>query len=411
MFARRLRSWHCRCSDAQESPLGQCLRHWSALYGCPSLITHDQGGEFEQSFHALMEDLAIPSRVTGSHAAWQLGAGERHGATLGVMFQAIVDEHGITGYEEMKKALACAVMAKNATITKDGYTPNQRVFGVEHRWPSLTSDVGLSLSSKVCQHTAKWHEHTRTTARVALIRQDVRDKLRRTLLRKPPKIVPGPFVPGARIYFWVPQFKRYTSGRGQWRGPATVLVPEQQKRYFVSWRGRLLLLAQENMRLATPEELALSEPVKEDVLDIQELLRDPTRSNIYQDLRAKPPPPRPRKKRQPRPPEDPQRLRAKNILRGTKAVRRLLTQRPGASQIPLRRKRKELNPPVQPELPDSGAPPLAEAVAAPPEPAQRATRRRLALEDAASGGARTFRSGTSVFRESSTVRRTCADPR
>ena len=55
------------------------------------------------------------------------------------------------------------------------------------------------------------------------------------------------------------------------------------------------------MRLATPEELALSEPVKEDVLDIQELLRDPTRSNIYQDLRAKPPPPRPRKKRQPRP--------------------------------------------------------------------------------------------------------------
>ena len=163
-----------------------------------------------------------------------------------------------------------------------------------------------------------------------------------------------------------------------------MLVPEQQKRYFVSWRGRLLLLAQENMRLATPEELALSEPVKEDVLDIQELLRDPTRSNIYQDLRAKPPPPRPRKKRQPRPPEDPQRLRAKNILRGTKAVRRLLMQRPGASQIPLRRKRKELNPPVQQGLPDSGAPPLAEAVAAPPEPAQRATRRRLALEDASS---------------------------
>ena len=92
---------------------------------------------------------------------------------------------------------------------------------------------------------------------------------------------------GAQIYFWTPQFKRYTSGRGQWRGPTTVLVQEQQKKYFVSWRGRLLLLAQENMRLATPEELALTEPVKEDVLDIQELLRDPTRSNIYQDLRPK----------------------------------------------------------------------------------------------------------------------------
>ena len=97
---------------------GKFLRHWVALYGCPSLITHDQGGEFEQSFHAMMEDLAIPSRVTGSHAAWQLGAGERHGATLGVMFQAIVDEHGITGYEDMKRALACAVMAKNARSRK-----------------------------------------------------------------------------------------------------------------------------------------------------------------------------------------------------------------------------------------------------------------------------------------------------
>ena len=190
---------------------------------------------------------------------------------------------------------------------------------------------------------------------------------------------------GAQIYFWVPQLKRYNRDSGQWRGPATVLVQEQQKRYFVSWRGRLLLLAEENMRLATPEELALSEPVKEDVLHIQELLRDPTRSNIYQDLRAKPPPPRPRKKREPRPPEDPQRLRAKNILRGTKAVRRLLSQRPQMSQLPRQKKRKELPAAVEPPLHREEPPrvPLpAQPVAAPLEPAPRVVRRRLALEDA-----------------------------
>ena len=125
-------------------------------FGPGHLITHDQGGEFEQSFHALLEDLAIPSRVTGSHAAWQLGAGERHGATLGVMFQAIVDEHGIAGNDDMKRALACAVMAKNATITRDGYTPNQRVFGVELCWPSLNSEeVGVS------QRTVRLHGRTR----------------------------------------------------------------------------------------------------------------------------------------------------------------------------------------------------------------------------------------------------------
>ena len=362
------------------------LRHWIALYGCPAQVTHDQGGEFEQSFHALLEDLAIPSKVTGAHAAWQLSAGERHGATLGVMFQAIVDEHGITGYTQMKKALSCAVMAKNATLTKDGYTPNQRVFGVEHKWPSLTADdVGMSFVQGLSADSEVARAHKmRTTARVALIRQDVRDKLRRTLLRKPPTAT-GPFVSGAQIYFWVPQLKRYNRDSGQWRGPATVLVQEQQKRYFVSWRGRLLLLAEENMRLATPEELALSEPVKEDVLDIQELLRDPTRSNIYQDLRAKPPPPRPRKKREPRPPEDPQRLRAKNILRGTKAVRRLLSQRPQMSQLPRQKKRKELPAAVEPPLHREEPPrvPLpAQPVAAPLEPAPRVVRRRLALEDA-----------------------------
>ena len=118
------------------------------------------------------------------------------------MFQAIVDEHGITGYTQMKKALSCAVMAKNATLTKDGYTPNQRVFGVEHKWPSLTADdVGMSFVQGLSADSEVARAHKmRTTARVALIRQDVRDKLRRTLLRKPPTAT-GPFVSGAQIYF------------------------------------------------------------------------------------------------------------------------------------------------------------------------------------------------------------------
>ena len=63
--------------------------------------------------------------------------------------------------------------------------------------------------------------------------------------------------------FWVPKkaSKRYSRG-GIWRGPATVLVREGHQRYFVSWRGRALLLATPNMRLATKEELAMNEPAK-----------------------------------------------------------------------------------------------------------------------------------------------------
>lgn len=104
------------------------------------------------------------------------------------------------------------------------------------------------------------------------------------------------------MYFWTPGVKsRYSKTRGSvWRGPGTVLVQEKNKRYFVSWRGRLLLLAEENLRLATAEELALTEPVRDETLDLQGMLRDPSRRNTYQDLRDLKPPPRQQRKRKKR---------------------------------------------------------------------------------------------------------------
>ena len=114
------------------------LRKSIQPYGSPELIVHDQGGEFEGSFVGLLEQFSISSKVTGAHAGWQLGVGERHGDLLGQALHSVVAEHTVEGYAAMKEALACACMAKNATVTRDGYTPNQRVFGVECTWPSLT---------------------------------------------------------------------------------------------------------------------------------------------------------------------------------------------------------------------------------------------------------------------------------
>ncbi|CAK9106516.1 Retrovirus-related Pol polyprotein from transposon RE1 (Retro element 1) (AtRE1) [Includes: Protease RE1 [Durusdinium trenchii] len=52
---------------------------------------------------------------------------ERHPVSAETRKAAIVDEHGITGYTQMKKALSCAVMAKNATLTKDGLSADSEV--------------------------------------------------------------------------------------------------------------------------------------------------------------------------------------------------------------------------------------------------------------------------------------------
>ena len=51
------------------------------------------------------------------------------------------EEHGIEGYRSLKEALACACMAKNATVTRNGFTANQRVFGSDCTWPSQTSSL------------------------------------------------------------------------------------------------------------------------------------------------------------------------------------------------------------------------------------------------------------------------------
>ena len=320
------------------------LKRWITVYGAPRMICHDQGGEFELAWIQLMEDLAIPTTVTAAHAPWQIAVGERHGGILANLVQAVVDEHGCEGYTALQEALSAACAAKNSTLTRDGHTPNQRVFGQECRWPSLLDDdvapsfaEGLSIESEV----SRAHK-MRITAKTALVKQDVRDKVRRAILRKP-HTSEGPFLPGTRVFFWVPSSTKgkYRQG-GLWRGPATIVTREQSKRYFVSWRGRLLLLAEENLRLATREELALTEDVRDEMVDLGDVLRDPARSNVYEDLRSKPPPPRkraPRRKREgPAEPEAPVRKRARMMLRGSKAVRNLMLKyqnlRRQAGEIP-----------------------------------------------------------------------------
>lgn len=226
----------------------------------------------------------------------------------------------------------------------------------------------------------------RTSARIALLRQDVREKLRRSILRKPAAAVTE-YVPGSQIYFWTPMRDkaRYRTG-GEWRGPATVLVKEQSKRYFCSWRGRLLLLAPENMRMATREEMMMTEHVKDEVVEAADILRDPVRSNVFQDLRG-PPPPRRRivRRRRPapaegQPEENPVRKRAKLMMKGSKSIQKLLKNRLERSrQLPRLRRTPAAAEAPRRSVRRLAAPGAEEREAEPPR--TRLKRTPLALED------------------------------
>ena len=97
-----------------------------------------------------------------------------------------------------------AMAAKNSTISKDGYTPCQRLFGTDVRFPGVTDEEErLSFAEALGTEGEVARAHRmRLTAGKALLRSDVQEKLRRAILRRPAK-GQGPFLPGAQIYFWV----------------------------------------------------------------------------------------------------------------------------------------------------------------------------------------------------------------
>ena len=237
------------------------LSRWISVFGIPQCITLDQGGEWEAEFLMLLEQHAVATRFTGSHAAWQLGHAERHGALLGVSWGALVHEYQVIDRAGMKITLLCALQAKNQVVSRRGFNANSLVFGRQCNLPDLLDDdattsttlgQALATDSEVARQA-----EMRAFAKRALLHKDAQEKLKQVLLRKPGGQI-REFLPGEKIFFWVPGVKktRYKKDAGNWRGPAVVLVKESHEKYFVSWRGRCLLLAAANMRGATVEENA-----------------------------------------------------------------------------------------------------------------------------------------------------------
>ena len=109
---------------------------WVAHYGTPDLLICDLGGEFQSEWYDTCEEYGIDSRMAGSHAPWQNGFAERHGKILGIMWDKCCSQYQIAGKRMVKKVLAIIVSAKNATITRNGMTPEMAVFGRCLRWPN-----------------------------------------------------------------------------------------------------------------------------------------------------------------------------------------------------------------------------------------------------------------------------------
>ena len=91
-------------------------------------------------FTDMCESFGIDCKVTGAHAGWQNALIERHGAILEQLWNSILQEHSGSGGNTMRfyeLALAASTNAKNSTLQRYGYTPEQSVFGRALKWPTF----------------------------------------------------------------------------------------------------------------------------------------------------------------------------------------------------------------------------------------------------------------------------------
>ena len=165
------------------------------------------------------------------------------------------------GHSEVKLALSAAIQAKSATLQRYGGTAEVAVFGRNLRWPEshLRDEEEIPYSALGANGEVWRATLARTAAKLALINTDANDKLRRATLRRCGK-VPPVLLPGTRVYIYSPHPTkgRYRNDPYRWRGPAMIVAQEGEAKYFVSWRGRILLVARAQLRLASAEEASTS---------------------------------------------------------------------------------------------------------------------------------------------------------
>ena len=350
------------------------IKHWIAPFGRPSRIVMDQGGEFEREWILMLEQFGIQSKTTGSHAGWQHALAERHGGLLGITWHALVVQYSIVEKGDMAVALAAAIEAKNEVMTRRGYSPNMMVFGKNVTYPELLGEedvdpITLAQNLDVDCEMAK-RSKMRQEARMTLLRDDVQEKLKKALVRKP-TTQERVFVPGELIYFFVPHPSkpRYRKDHGRWRGPAVVIMQESHQKYFCSWRGRCLLLAAANMRAATAEEAMAKEMVIQEMQkqtdgngeddakqyeDLSQMEQAPPSQQVLPPSSASEPsgarqqPPEVRERPRPRPRTKRVQTEATRMMCGLKSVKKLLERSSllrnkrhlGISDAPVPRRRR-----------------------------------------------------------------------
>ena len=222
----------------KELIIEKFFMHWIALFGCPSKILSDNGGEFNNELmRELGEQLNIEVLSTAAESPWSNGITERHNALIGQMMIKVMDDQKCPA----DIALAWSLSAKYALKNVYGFSPNQLVFGHNPNLPSVIDNKLPALSGTTSSQLIAQHLNAMHASRKAFIECEASDKLRRALKSKTRPATSKYYHNGNKVLY-----KKEKDAR--WHGPGVVLGVDN-KCVIIKHQGQIYRVAPCNLQL------------------------------------------------------------------------------------------------------------------------------------------------------------------
>ena len=139
--------------DKQPSTVIKCiLDRWIHIFGFPTSILTDNGGEFQnQDLRNFADGANIVLKTTAAGSPWSNGVCERHNAILTEMFLKLFSNTK----DDPQICLNHATFAKNCMTDVNGFSPYQLVFGRTPRLPNI-SDNTLPALEECAAPQSEW---------------------------------------------------------------------------------------------------------------------------------------------------------------------------------------------------------------------------------------------------------------
>ena len=263
-------------------------RNWVKLFGPPRVIKPDMGSEFMGAFMYRSSTDGSEVDISSLESPTQNSITEREGGSFKTMFNKASLDYGPTSDpDEVFELIDTVNMCKNGLCHRGGYSAIHRVFGFTPAMPgdilmsrdeedNLTHHSMISMGDVTLQRQARMRE----CAGRPFFSSECASALRRAVSSGPRKV--QHFEVGQLVYFWsIGHFNKvavhHSASRRPthqfWNGPCRVVATQYPTSIYVSYQGRLVKAAPEQLRLASQDEDAACSQILKSLCTIRSELR------------------------------------------------------------------------------------------------------------------------------------------